>query len=177
MLFAECQFLLALAPSSHVDFASYLVFESINSFFATTLVLGSSIGLQNKSVQGSLGNGLFHFLLYLNKPSFTYVRFAVWTFICIYVSNALAPHKSLRFVSQHLSLLEARGDGHWAALEKRETNSQGSCLERGKAGAVLGFYRLQCRHTLCYGAVPLQADMGEVFWQLWRSGGLVPTEH
>lgn len=57
-------------------------------------------------------------------------------YICGPVSNAPAQCKSLRFVPQHLSLLQAGVDGHRAALEKGERNSRDSRLQRGKTGPV-----------------------------------------
>lgn len=152
VLLADCPFLPALAPSSRVGFASYLAFESINSFFATTLVLGSNIRPQNKSVQDSFRQCLVSFSVLFKYAIFYICKLLCMNLnICGPMSNASASCKSLRMVSQHLSLLEARGDGHWAALEKRETNSRGSCLERGKAGRVAGVLSIAMQaHTFLW---------------------------
>lgn len=93
------------------------------------------------------------------------------------VSNASAPHKSLRFVSQHLSLLEARGDGHWAALEKRETIPRAAAWREERQGLSWGF--IDCNADTLFAVVQCHSRLT---WErfpdsLWRSDGLVPTEH
>lgn len=73
VLLANSLRFLALAPSSHVDFASCLVFsESVNSVFDITLMLGTS----SRPNINLARTGLFHFLFYKLIINFSHVCYS-----------------------------------------------------------------------------------------------------